>query len=163
MNNYTEKLKVFVSEAFRRKRLSPDSHWAFKGEESFLNAVSMLRRGLNHRINNPFGEYKTPAPDWVAKDLETLSEISEEYLVEVEKEREENASKAHNERRIAEYRDIAIELLQQIQDQSQVDLYFQACNALSSLQSYLDLSADQYPVKESLAHQARNLWRTKQC
>ncbi|MBP0015344.1 MAG: hypothetical protein J7525_19815 [Roseofilum sp. SID3] len=68
------------------------------------------------------------------------------------------ALKTHNQRRIAEYRDIAIELLEQIQDESQVELYFQACNALSSLQAYLDLSAEQYPVKESLTHQARNLW-----
>jgi len=69
------------------------------------------------------------------------------------------ALKTHNERRITDYRDIAIELLEQIQDESQVDLYFQACNALAAMQTYLNLSADQYPVRESDSHQARNLWR----
>jgi hypothetical protein len=60
------------------------------------------------------------------------------------------ALKKHNEQRIAEYRDLAIELLQQIQEESQTDLYFQACKALALMQAYLNLSADNYPIDRVL-------------
>lgn len=56
------------------------------------------------------------------------------------------ALKTHNEQRIAEYRDLAIELLEQIQDETQTDLYFRACKALARMQAYLDISADNYPI-----------------
>lgn len=58
-----------------------------------------------------------------------------------------DALKTHNEQRIAEYRDRAIELLEQIQDEAQTDLYFQACMALARMQSYLNISADNYPIQ----------------
>lgn len=56
----------------------------------------------------------------------------------------------HNEQRIKEYRDKAIALLEQLEEESQADLFVNAAIALSHLQTYLDLPSPQYPVRQDI-------------
>ncbi|MDJ1169685.1 hypothetical protein PMG71_09625 [Roseofilum sp. BLCC_M154] len=52
----------------------------------------------------------------------------------------------YNEQQIKKYRDQAIACLQDIEDEGHIESFYNAVDDLQRLQTYLDLSAKEYPI-----------------